>query len=279
MPKLGKDVLVTFFNKNKLRNTGQNNAANDVCHWETITDNNELQDKDYDVARDQFLKGHGIQPCRDCRSNNSKEKIIMELEDMSIHLTSELDKLHNFKKSPNGDPSSKYMYYKAAIKNLRTAVEEWKLVDEVVINDLGWIKTQFRNENSPKSQNIITYPAQIAKPPNAELPPVKTGIIVRCSSESKEHLISEVEIEPRPEISILFQNGTNAIISQICFDDSTSIERASYTHESVVISQQSQPRSKRKRVPSNDDGTESSNTDEFDEDTNIYLPIDNKTAI
>ena len=103
MPKLGKDVLVTFFNKNKLRNTGQNNTGKDVCHWETITDNNELQDKDYDVARDQFLKGHGIQPCRDCRSNNSKEKIIMELEDMSIHLTSELDKLHNFKKSPNGE--------------------------------------------------------------------------------------------------------------------------------------------------------------------------------
>ena len=82
---------------------------------------------------------------------------------MSTVLQAEIDRIEESKKSPNVDPDSKKESYKQSLTSINNAVEEWRSVNNKNVEIIGWMKINFLNENSPKSDRTIEYPPQIAK--------------------------------------------------------------------------------------------------------------------
>ena len=98
-------------------------------------------------------------------------------------------------------------------------------------------------------------------------PTVTHGITVTCNIASKDELVTAVKKDPIPETSMVFRNGTTAVVNQICFDDSTSVEGPSYTAHSTELpiipqSQNTPVTKKRKR-----DGDDSSSSNGSESDT------------
>ena len=127
------------------------------------------------------------------------------------------------------------------------------------------MKINFLNKNSPKSDTTIKYPPQIANKSGTVTQTETHGITVTCNIASKDELVTAVKKDPIPEISMVFRNGTTAVVNQIGFDNSTSVEGSSYIASSTEVAtippSQETPKKKRKRG-----GNDSHTSTETEED-------------
>ena len=253
LPKLSKYVTVSFVNE-----------AND-CFWGKATKVNINDSNDYHDLLKTVTEREDGNEIYDCRTLNDSPRLIHELIDMKTQLKADIDKMEKSKRSPNVDPDSKKENYKQAVIILDKAIDEWKLVTNKTVMNIGWMKINFLNENSPKSDKTIKYPPQIQNTNGTATRTEMHGITVMCNLASKDELVTAVKKDPIPEISMVFRDGTTAVVNQICFDDSTSVEGSSFkvpsTEPARIPLSQGTPKKKRKRG-----GDESHTSTEEEED-------------
>jgi len=253
LPKLSKYVTVSFLEKDK------------DCFWAEATNDNINGGNDYKNLLEEVKNRVDENTIYDCRQLISRAHILHELSDMEEKLESEIERNAESKKSPNVDPDSKKEYYNRSLTSVRKAIKEWRLVTDTSVQKIAWMKINFLNPKSPKSDTTIKYPPQIQKNSGTATQPETHGITVTCNIASKDELVTAVKKDPVPEISMVFRNGTTAVVNQICFDDMTSVEGSSYkaptTVAATIPQSQETPKKKRKR-----DGDDSHTSTESDED-------------